>query len=73
MEKVPLTPLPSPEERKKLRLQMGLSYREAAKEIGVTYRTLWRWEHEDLHLRPDSHRKYQAALRRWKEVIESYH
>lgn len=73
MEKVPLIELPSPEECKQLRIRMGLTYRKAAVEIGVTYRTLWRWEHEkNLTLLPENHRKYQTALRRWKDIIDNF-
>lgn len=75
MEKVPLIPLPSLQERIALRKRMGLSYRKAAIEIGTTYRTLWRWEQQEeqqLHLTAESHRKYQTALRRWKQIIDNF-
>lgn len=64
-------PLPSPPERTKLRKDMmGLTLREAASEIGVTARTLWRWEHgEDPN--PKNHRKYQVTLQRWRQIIDS--
>src|SRR5215472_10108672 len=58
MEKVPLVPLPSPEERLKLRKDlMGLTIKQAAHEVGVSPRTIWRWEHgQDENMRPENHR-----------------
>jgi transcriptional regulator with XRE-family HTH domain len=72
MEKVPLTELPSLDERGKLRKAMGLSYSKAASEIGVSARSVWRWEHEECALNPENHRAYQRVLKRWKEVIENF-
>jgi transcriptional regulator with XRE-family HTH domain len=72
MEKTPLLPLPSPEERTKLRIAMGLSFAKAASEIGVSARSVWRWEHGQDAMTPDNHRSYQQALKRWKDVIESF-
>ena len=74
MEKMPLQELPSLEERKHLRRDlMGLTIAEAAKEIGVTARTIQRWEHGTNKLQPDNHRKYQAALQRWRDMVEAAH
>jgi transcriptional regulator with XRE-family HTH domain len=72
VEKTPLLPLPSPGERVKLRESMGLSFEKAAQEIGVSARSVWRWEHGKDNMTPDNHRAYQKALKRWKEIIENY-
>lgn len=71
-EKVPLLPLPSPEERRKLRDQMGVSRRAAAAELGVSVRTLLRWELGDTEPTSDHHRKYEELLRQWSEAVDKF-
>lgn len=71
VEETPLTVLPPPEERAELRIKMGLTCKTAAQELGVTARTVWRWEHHNTHLHPGNHRKYQQALKRWRQAIEN--
>lgn len=71
MEKVPLMPLPSPEEARKLRTQMGLTLEDAADEIGVSKYTVMRWEHGGKPT-PKHHRDYHKALTRWREIISNY-
>lgn len=72
VEEVPLLPLPSPEERYKLRKQlMGLTIAQAAGELGVAPNSLRRWE-KGYPLTAGNHRKYQAAIQRWQETIDSY-
>ena len=72
MEKVPLLPLPSPGEARKLRKSMGLTLQGAAEEIGVSKLTLLRWEQGKTSPSLDNHRAYQQALTRWREVIRTF-
>lgn len=71
MEETPLTMLPPPKERAELRKKMGHTCKTAAQELGVTARTIWRWEHQNTSLHPGNHRKYQQALKRWSEAIQN--
>lgn len=72
MEEVPLLPLPSPEERRKLREElMGLTLEQAAAEMEVSVGSLTRWE-KGLPMRANNHRRYQATIARWRETIDKY-
>jgi predicted transcriptional regulator len=71
-EKVPLLPLPSPEERRKLRDQMGITRKDASSEVGVTVRTYLRWETGEVEPTPTHHRKYQEQLQQWREAVNSF-
>lgn len=71
-EKVPLLPLPSPDERRKLRDQMGVSRKAAAAELGVSVRTLLRWELGDTEPTASHHRKYEEMLRQWKDAVDKF-
>jgi predicted transcriptional regulator len=68
----PLMPLPPPEERRKLRDQMGVTRKEAADEIGVDTRTYLRWEWGKNQPSYRNHRKYWEQLTRWQNLVNDF-
>lgn len=65
----PLVPLPSLEERRKLRDAMGLTLPEAAAQLHVSPRTLLRWEWGDSYPSPVNHRNYAELLESWRVML----
>lgn len=48
---------------------MGMTIREAAKEIGVSQNTYSFWERGVRKPKPDHHRAYYSQLSGWQEAI----
>jgi DNA-binding transcriptional regulator YiaG len=64
----PLPKLPIPFDRKYYRHAMGLSRQQAAEQIGISPRTLLRWE-QGQPPNPGNHRRYAVILDEWKKKI----
>lgn len=59
--------LPPAGERRSLRVQAGLTLREAAMLLGVCARTVLRWEQADCLPAAANRRRYARQLERWQE------
>lgn len=64
----PLPGLPIPYDRKYYRIAMGLTRRQAAEQIGISARTLLRWEQGEQP-NPGNHRRYAALIDEWKKKL----
>jgi transcriptional regulator with XRE-family HTH domain len=64
----PLPKLPNPNDRKCYREAMGLTRRQAGDQIGISARTLLRWE-QGQPPNPGNHRRYAALLNEWKKKL----
>lgn len=70
-ELTPLPKLPDPDERHSLRLRVGITRRDAARKLGVSDRTLERWE-EGRGPGLKNHRRYYEQLAGWRRLLEAH-
>lgn len=70
MEMEPIPELPPPAERRRLRRRFGFTQEGLAEMIGISIRTLYRWETgKDVKSPNDPHyRDYAVLLAAWKET-----